>query len=105
MMKLIKSVNAQSWAILGAVLLASVFVFMPEMATAAGLQQVEGKAEEYSNLLYGILGAAAVGFIVVEVMLWWLKKREFSDIMMDAVKVGIGGAAIVLAKWAWDVFK
>lgn len=104
-MKLIKSVNAQSWAILGAVLLASVFVFMPEMATAAGLEQVKTKTEEYGNLLYGILGAGAVAFIVIEVMLWWLKKREFSDIMMDAVKVGIGGGAIVIAKWAWDAFK
>ena len=105
MMKLIKSVNAQSWAILGAVLLVSVCVFMPEMANAAGLQQVESKTKEYSNLLYKILGAAAVAFIVIEVMLWWLKKREFSDIMMDAVKVGIGGAAIVLADWAWKAFQ
>lgn len=104
-MKLIKSVNAQSWAILGAVLLASVFVFMPEMATAAGLQQVEAKTKEYGNLLYKILGAGAVAFIVIEVMLWWLKKREFSDIMMDAVKVGIGGAAVVLANWAWKAFQ
>ena len=83
----------------------SVCVFMPEMANAAGLQQVESKTKEYSSSLYKILGAAAVAFIVVEVMLWWLKKREFSDIMMDAVKVGIGGAAIVLADWAWKAFQ
>lgn len=96
--------NAQSWAVLATVLFLAVGMLMPEMALAGGLSVVKNKVDDYTKTLYAILGVGAGLFLLIEVVLLWMNKRQWADIGMDAVKVGLGGAAIALAGWAWTMF-
>lgn len=104
-LSLFKYTNAQSWAIMAGVLFLAIGMVMPELALAGGIEQIEGKVNEYKTTLYAILGAGATLFILIEVTLLWMNKRQWADIGMDAIKVGLGGAAILLADWAWSLFK
>ena len=104
-MKTFLKTNAQNLFLLAMIFVCAIGVVMPEMALAGGLGQVESKVTEYRDILHKVLGVAAGLFIVIEVILLWLNKRQWADIGMDAVKVGLGGAAILLAGWAWELFQ
>ena len=59
-MKYLKSLNSQSLTVLGAVLLAAVFMFVPDMAFAAGgLETIDDKAKNIRKWMYGVIGISA----------------------------------------------
>lgn len=104
-MKTYFKINEQTLSLLAFALCCAMGMMLPETAQAAGgLSQVTGKVSEYRDTLHVILGVGAGLFIIIEVILLWMNKRQWADIGMDAVKVGIGGAAILLAEWAWSLF-
>jgi type IV secretory pathway VirB2 component (pilin) len=74
-------------------------------AHASGLQSGTTAVTTFQTWLYSIVGSLAVCYLLwVGVQCWSNKADWIHDFGGGIAKVGVVGAVIVLAPWAWSIF-
>lgn len=105
-MNYLKSLNSQSLTVLGAVLLAAVFMFVPDMAFAAGgLETVKETGKTVRTWLYAMLGIGGGIYLMIKVgKMWFDQRSDWGDLGMAVLKVAIGAGIPALMVWLWGEF-
>lgn len=107
-MKFLKSLNGQSLTVLGAVLLASAFLLMPEMANAAGgLETVKTETTKVREYLYWFIGVGGGIYLMVCVLRLWGDSgyRLIPDFVKSLGFVALGAGVPAMMVWLWGAFK
>ncbi|MBR3426278.1 MAG: hypothetical protein IKG79_09620 [Neisseriaceae bacterium] len=107
-MKFLKSLNGQSLTVLGAVLLASAFLLMPEMANAAGgLDTAKTQATNIRTWLYSIIGIGGGIYLLICVLRLWGDSgyRLIPDFIKSLGFVALGAGVPAMMVWLWGTFK
>ena len=114
-MKYLKSLDTQSLGVLGAVLLAAMFMFMPDMALAAGgsggggLGSVEdgitGVLKSVRSILLAIIPIAAGIILVWKCWKGISEHQPFSEIMTTVLWIVGAACACEFAVWVFDMGK
>jgi hypothetical protein len=73
-------------------------------AAQGGLESGTQAATNFRAWFYGFVGICAGVYIVWEVLQLWAKRNTWTDLGTAIAQVAAGGAAIVLADWAWATF-
>ena len=110
-MSYLKSLNAQSLGVLGAVLLAAVFMFMPDMALAAGGGGLGGVESTITDTLKTVKNVMlAVIPIAAGIVLTWKcwkgiqEHQPVSDIITTAIWIVCAACAVEFAVWIFGTF-
>lgn len=108
-MNYLKSLNQQHWLVLGAVLLAALFVFTPDLAFAgnglSALDSVDDKAKKVRKWLYAIIGVCAGIYLLIKgAKMWFSGHGDWGDFGMSALKVVLVAAVPTLCVWLWGIF-
>jgi hypothetical protein len=74
------------------------------VASAQGLNSGSQAATEFRTWFYSFVGICAGIYITWEVIQLWAKRNTWIDLGTAIAQVAAGGAAIVLADWAWTTF-
>ncbi|MBR5940175.1 MAG: hypothetical protein IKZ88_02875 [Neisseriaceae bacterium] len=94
---------------LGAVLLAAVFVFMPDMALAGGLGDVESKLTDNLKSIQGIL-MAIIPIIAGIILVWkcfegFTQHKPISEIIVTCLWIVGAACAVEFAVFIFDAGK
>lgn len=76
---------------------------MPALA-AGGLDEATNAIEDISDWLYKALGAGSSIVIAYYVLLVWMDKKQWVDVLGAITKVAIGGGILTLSAWAWSIW-
>lgn len=107
-MTYLKSLNAQSLGVLVVVLLAAMFVFMPETVFAAGLDGVEKSVTstltKVKNIMLAVIPIAAGIVLVWKCWKGVQEHQPVSDIITTAIWIVCAACAVEFAVWIFGEF-
>ncbi len=84
---------------------ASALVMTSEVAMAAGgLAKSTSTMEEIRGWLYTIIGVCAIIYLLVQGLMAFMDRTQWSDFGMAVVKVAVVGGTPALAVFAWGLF-
>jgi hypothetical protein len=72
---------------------------------AGGLEKAKTVADSIKTGMYALLGAAAGLYLIYLVVMAFTEKKQWSDVAWGVVHVGVAGAIIAIADWAWTLFQ
>ncbi|WP_261887507.1 conjugal transfer protein [Vibrio aerogenes] len=75
-----------------------------QQAMAGGLETGTAAATEIKAWLYGFLGVISFIYLMYLVMMAFLDKKPWSDVLLGVGKVAVAGAVLVFGQWAWGLW-
>ena len=82
----------------------AMFVSVDAFAAGGGLNAATTEASNIKTWGYKFLGVAAVGYIIVNILMAYFNRKRWGEVAMAVVYAAIAGAAIVLGEWAWNIW-
>lgn len=71
---------------------------------AGGLQEATDQVGEIKTWAYGLLGVGVFVYLIYNVIMALLDKKQWADVLMALVYVAIAGGVIVGGEWAWSIW-
>lgn len=90
--------------VLFVILMGVMFSLSPDVFAAGGLDSATSELNNIKEWGYKILGIAALGYIIFNVMMAYLGRKSWGDVAMAVVYAAIAGAALALGNWAWGIW-
>lgn len=88
------------------IVLAFVAMFFTSLAFAqtGGLDQATTTVDEIKTWAYGFLGVGVFCYIIYNVIMALLDRKQWSEVLMAVVYTALAGAALVVTDWAWGLW-
>lgn len=82
----------------------TISLFASSSVLAGGLDDSTDLADELKVWAYALLGTLAFLYMIYKIVLVWIEKEQWSDMISGMTKVAIGGGVIGLVDFLWTVF-
>lgn len=86
------------------VVLAPALLLASDFANASGLDDATTQATTIKTWLYTFLGVCGTIYIMYHVLMAWLDKKQWADVLTAIGQVAIAGAVTALSSWAWAIW-
>lgn len=74
------------------------------LAQSGGLEAATDKVDEIKTWAYGFLGVGVFCYMIYNVIMALLDRKQWADVLIALGYVAIAGGVIVAAEWAWAIW-
>lgn len=74
------------------------------LAQSGGLEVATDKVDEIKTWAYGFLGVGVFCYMIYNVIMALLDRKQWADVLIALGYVAIAGGVIVAAEWAWSIW-
>ena len=74
------------------------------LAQSGGLDDATDKVDEIKTWAYGFLGVGVFVYMIYNVIMALLDRKQWADVLIALGYVAIAGGVLVVAEWAWGIW-